>query len=364
MAETAENARIRRIRAAVAIGTLAALVIVLAMLPFVLSDYGLSLLVNVMAYLVLTIAWALFSGTTRLVSLATSAFFGVGMYTVAMLINVLPLYATFAVAIAVGAVLALVVGVLTLRISGMFFVIFSFGLSEMIRELMVWWEINQTHTMGRYVYVPFDTTMIYEHLLGLAVLVFFVGWQLRRSRFGLALMVIGEDETVARQVGINVPFSKVTIFIVSAMFMTLTGALMAPRFGFLNPNFAFNPLVSFQVVIMAILGGLQRLWGPVLGVIPLLVLSEELQTEFPFWYSVLLGLVFMVIVYFLPRGLTGLIEEGWAALGKPLDLPRGLTGPLLDAWGWLSRPILLPRGLAGAIEDRWAKIMPRLPEKR
>jgi hypothetical protein len=66
MAETAENARIRRIRAAVAIGTLAALVIVLAMLPFVLSDYGLSLLVNVMAYLVLTIAWALFSGTTRL----------------------------------------------------------------------------------------------------------------------------------------------------------------------------------------------------------------------------------------------------------------------------------------------------------
>ena len=94
MAETAENARIRRIRAAVAIGTLAALVIVLAMLPFVLSDYGLSLLVNVMAYLVLTIAWALFSGTTRLVSLATSAFFGVGMYTVAMLINVLPLYAT------------------------------------------------------------------------------------------------------------------------------------------------------------------------------------------------------------------------------------------------------------------------------
>ena len=157
-------------------------------------------------------------------------------------------------------------------------------------------------------------------------------------------MVIGEDETVARQVGINVPFSKVTIFIVSAMFMTLTGALMAPRFGFINPNFAFNPLVSFQVVIMAILGGLQRLWGPVLGVIPLLVLSEELQTEFPFWYSVLLGLVFMVIVYFLPRGLTGLIEEGWAALGRPLDLPRGLTGPLLDAWAWLSRPILLPRG--------------------
>jgi branched-chain amino acid transport system permease protein len=357
-ATTPKEARIRRNRAAAAIGALAALVAVLAAVPWMISDYGLSLMVNVMSYLVLTIAWALFSGTTRLVSLATSAFFGVGMYTVAMLIKLLPLYATFAVAIGVGAVLALIVGVLTLRIAGMFFVIFGFGLSEM------WWEINKTHTMGRYVFVDFDTTMIYEHLLGLAVLVFLVGWLLRRSRLGLALLVIGEDETVARQVGINVPFAKVAIFIVSATFMTLTGALMAPRFGFINPNFAFNPLVSFQVVIMAFLGGLQRLWGPVLGVIPLIILSEELQTEFPFWYSVLLGLVFMVIVYFLPRGVTGLLEDGWTALGRPLELPRGLTGPLLDAFAFLSRPISLPRGIAGAIEDRWTKIMPRPTEKR
>jgi branched-chain amino acid transport system permease protein len=246
----------------------------------------------------------------------------------------------------------------------MFFVIFGFGLSEMIRQLMVWWEINKTHTMGRYVFVPFDTTLIYEHLLGLTVIVFFVGWQLRRTRLGLALLVIGEDEMVARQVGINVPFAKVAIFVVSAMFMTLTGALMAPRFGFINPNFAFNPLVSFQVVIMAFLGGLKRLWGPVLGVIPLIILSELLQTEFPFWFSILLGLVFMVIVYFLPRGVTGLLEDGWAALGRPLELPRGATGPLVDAWAWLSRPVVLPRGIAGAIEDVWAKIAPPPNEKR
>jgi branched-chain amino acid transport system permease protein len=364
MAESSDDKRNRRRRATAAIATLSVLVAALAVVPSFVSDYSLSLMINVMCYLVLTIAWALFSGTTRLVSLATSAFFGVGMYTVAMLVKLVPLYAAFAAAIGVGAALALVVGVATLRISGMFFVIFSFGLSEMMRELMVWWEINQTHTMGRYVYVPFDTTMIYEHLLGLAAVVFLVGWLLRRSRLGLALLVIGEDETVARQVGINVPFAKVTIFIVSSTFMTLAGALMAPRFGFINPNFAFNPLVSFTVVIMALLGGLQKLWGPVLGVIPLIILSEHLQTEFPFWYSVLLGLVFMVIVYFLPRGVTGLLEDSWTALGRPLELPRGLTGPLLDAWTWLSRPIFLPRGIAGAIEDRWLKIMPRVTEKR
>jgi len=362
--ETSDQIRRRRIRAASAVIALVVLVAALATMPWVLSDYGLSLMINVVGYLVLTIAWALFSGTTRLVSLATSAFFGVGMYSVAMLVKVLPLYATFAVAIGVGAALAFVVGVLTLRISGMFFVIFSFGLSEMIRELMVWWEINRTHTMGRYVFVAFDTTMIYEHLLGLAVSVFLVGWVLRRSRLGIALLVIGEDETVARQVGINVPFAKVLIFIVSAMFISLTGALMAPRFGFINPNLAFNPLVSFVIVIMAFLGGLQKLWGPVLGVIPLIILSELLQTEFPFWYSILLGLVFMIIIYFLPRGVTGLIEDGWAALARPLELPHGLTGPLRGVWEWLSRPIVLPRGIAGAIEDLLAKLMPRATEKR
>ncbi len=362
--DTSEVRRIRRRRATAAVAALAALVAVLAAVPLCVSDYGLSLMVSVMGYLVLTVAWALFSGTTRLVSLATSAFFGVGMYTVAILVKTLPLYGTFVAAMGAGAVLALIVGVLTLRISGMFFVIFSFGLSEMIREFMVWWEINQTHTMGRYVYVPFDTTMIYEHLLALAVIVFLIGWWLRRTRLGLALLVIGEDETVARQVGINVSFAKVAIFIVSAVPITLAGALMAPRFGFINPNFAFNPLVSFVVVIMAFLGGLQKLWGPLLGVIPLVILSEQLQTEFPFWYSVLLGVIFMVIVYFLPRGVTGLLEDGWGRLREPLDLPRGLTGALRDAWTRMSRPIFLPRGIAGAIEERWEKIMPRVPERR
>jgi branched-chain amino acid transport system permease protein len=364
MAEAFEDARRRRNRVIVATAALALIVAALAAAPWFLSDYELAFMVNLACYVVLTIAWALFSGTTRLVSLATSAFFGVGMYTVAILIKVMPLYAAFAAAAGVGAALAFVVGVLTLRISGMFFVIFGFGLSEMIRELMVWWEINQTHTMGRYVYVAFGAAMIYEHSLALAVVVFLIGWLLRRSRFGLGLLLIGEDETIARQVGINVPFAKVTIFALSAIFITLSGAMMAPRFGFINPNFAFNPVVSFVVVIMAFLGGMQRLWGPLLGVIPLIILSELLQTEFPFWFSVLLGLIFMTIVYFLPRGVTGLIEDAWAGLHRPLELPRGVAGPLIDAWAWLSRPIVLPRGVAGVIEDRWTKILPRPSEKR
>jgi branched-chain amino acid transport system permease protein len=348
-------------RVAFAIVALALVVAALAAVPWLVSDYGLGFMVNLMCYLVLTVAWALFSGTTRYVSLATAAFFGLGAYTVAMLIKEMPIYATFGVALVLGTLMALLVGLVTLRISGMFFVIFGFGLSELMRELLVWWEINKTHTMGRYVFVPFNTTMIYEHLLGLAVLVFLVGWLLRRTRLGVALLVIGDDETMARQAGINVPLAKVAIFVVSSVFMTAVGAVMAPRFGYLTPNFAFNPLISFQVVIMALLGGMQRLWGPVLGVVPLVLLSEFLQVRFPFWFSVFLGLVFMIIVYFLPRGITGLVEDGWRVLRRPISLPRGVTGPLIDVWGSLSRPISLPRGIAGFIEDTWARLVRRQP---
>lgn len=348
-------------RVAFAIVALALVVAALAVVPWFVSDYGLGFMVNLMCYLVLTVAWALFSGTTRYVSLATAAFFGLGAYTVAMLIKEMPIYATFGVALVLGTLMALLVGLVTLRISGMFFVIFGFGLSELMRELLVWWEINKTHTMGRYVFVPFNTTMIYEHLLGLAVLVFLIGWLLRRTRLGVALLVIGDDETMARQAGINVPLAKVAIFVVSSVFMTAVGAVMAPRFGYLTPNFAFNPLISFQVVIMALLGGMQRLWGPVLGVVPLVLLSEFLQVRFPFWFSVFLGLVFMIIVYFLPRGITGLVEDGWRVLRRPISLPRGITGPLIDVWGSLSRPISLPRGIAGFLEDTWARLVRRQP---
>ena len=348
-------------RVALAIVALALVVAALAAVPWLVSDYGLGFMVNLMCYLVLTVAWALFSGTTRYVSLATAAFFGLGAYTVAMLIKEMPIYATFGVALVLGTLMALLVGLVTLRISGMFFVIFGFGLSELMRELLVWWEINKTHTMGRYVFVPFNTTMIYEHLLGMAVLVFLVGWLLRRSRLGVALLIIGDDETMARQAGINVPVAKLVIFVISSVFMTAVGAVMAPRFGYLTPNFAFNPLISFQVVIMALLGGMQRLWGPVLGVVPLVLLSEFLQVRFPFWFSVFLGLVFMIIVYFLPRGITGLVEDGWRVLRRPISLPRGVTGSLIDVWGSLSRPISLPRGIAGFIEDTWARLVRRQP---
>ncbi len=239
---------------------------------------------------------------------ATVAFYGIGAYTVAVLGEVLPWPLVLLTATGIGVAVALLVGLSTLRLSGVYFVIFSFGLAELIRQLVTWFEVNVSQSMGRYVFIDITQESIFWHLFALAALVFLVGWLIQRSRLGLALRVIGDDETVARHCGIDTTRAKLLLFAVSAAFMTLTGAIMAPRWTYLDPTIAFNPVVSFQVLIMALLGGAHRLWGPLLGVIPLTILFEVLGANFPNYFSILLGFVFMLIVYGVPNGVAGLIE--------------------------------------------------------
>ena len=132
---------------------------------------------------------------------------------------------------------------------------------------------------------------------------------MQRSRLGFALRVIGQDETLAKHAGINTTLAKLSMFALSSVFMSVTGAIMAPRWTYIDPNIAFNPLVSFQVVIMALLGGVGPLYGPALGAAPLVLLSEYLAGRFPYHFSIALGICFIVIVYLLPSGLSGLLER-------------------------------------------------------
>ena len=287
----------------------AALIALLACVPFVADAYRLSLAISLLNYTVLATAWALFSGPTRYVSLATVAFFGIGVYTVAVLGEVLAWPLVLLIALGIGLVVALLVGLATLRLSGVYFVIFTFGLAELVRQLVTWFEVNITRTLGRYVFLDVTTDQIYWQLLGLTVLVFVAGILIRRSRLGLALRVIGDDETVARHIGINTTTAKVALFVLSASFMTLCGAIMAPRWSYIDPAIAFNPVTSFQVLIMALLGGVHRLYGPLLGVVPLTLLFEFLLANFPNHFSILIGIAFMLIVYAIPNGIAGLAEK-------------------------------------------------------
>jgi branched-chain amino acid transport system permease protein len=282
---------------------------VLAPLPAYADAYYLSLATGLLQFTVLATAWGLFSGPTRYVSLATTAFFGIGAYTVAVLGELIAWPLVLIIATAIGALTAVIVGLSTLRLSGLHFVIFTFGLAELVRQLVIWYEVNKTRVLGRYVFVDITQSDIYWQLLGLAVAVFVVGWVIAGSRLGFALRIIGEDETVAKHCGINVTVAKVALFTISAIFMTLVGAIMAPRWTYIEPSIAFNATISFEVVIMALLGGAHRLWGPALGAVPLTLLFEFLSARFPSASTLIMGIVFLLIVYALPSGVVGLWDH-------------------------------------------------------
>ena len=297
-----------------AFAAVAIAVAALAAVPAVANGYQLSLAIALMNYLVLATAWTLFSGPTRYVSLATVAFFGIGAYTTAVLAETVAWPLVLLIAAGISIVVAAIVGLSTLRLSGVYFVIFSLGLAELIRQLVTWFEVNKTRTLGRYVFADITAAQIYWQLLALAVLVFAAGFLIGRSRLGLALRAIGDDETVARHSGIDTTRAKVALFVLSTVFMTLTGAIMAPRWTYIDPAIAFNPVISFTVLIMALLGGVHRLYGPVLGVVPLALLFEYLVARFPNHFSIMVGIVFILIVYVIPRGVVGLVES---AVRKP-----------------------------------------------
>jgi branched-chain amino acid transport system permease protein len=293
----------------VTLAALAAVIIAaLAAFPLVASGYHLALGISLLYFTVLATAWALFSGPTHYISLATAAFFGIGAYTTAVLTDFLPWPLVLVAAAIVGVVVALIVGLSTLRLSGIYFVIFSFGLAELVRQLVAWYEINIHGSVGRYIFADITSEGIYWRLLALVVMVLGAGWLIRHSRLGLAVRVIGQDETVARHCGIDTTRAKLVLFAVSAGFMTVTGAVMAPRWTYIDPAIAFNPVLSFEVVIMALFGGAGTLFGPLLGAVPLVLLFEVLIATFPNYFSIVLGAVFVLIVYGLPNGVIGLLQ--------------------------------------------------------
>jgi branched-chain amino acid transport system permease protein len=291
---------------------LAGITALLALVPLFADGYGMSLAISLMSYAVLATAWAMFSGPTRYISLATVAFFGVGAYAVGVLGELLPWPLVLVVAGLIGAVLALIVGASTLRLAGSYFVIFTFGLTELIRQLVTWYEVKVSHTVGRYVFLDIGQEAIYWQLLALGFALFSLALAIERTRLGFMLRIIGGDETVARHVGIDTARVKVALFALSAVFMTLTGAIMAPRWTYIDPAIAFNPVISFQVVIMALLGGVRRIYGPLLGVIPLTLLTEYLSATFPNHATLAFGLIFLVIVYLMPGGVSGLLAANAA----------------------------------------------------
>jgi len=154
-----------------------------------------------------------------------------------------------------------------------------------------------------------DNDIIFYVMLAIFVVLMLTTYFIRRSKYGLALQSIGENEEAAAHTGINVTLVKVITFGISAIFMGAAGAVIATRWTYIDPYIAFNPLFSFLPVLMAIFGGMGQIYGPVIGATIFAYLEEILLTRFPYHYMLIFGLVLVTAILYLPNGLVGLIPR-------------------------------------------------------
>ena len=289
-------------------GSLLVILGLLSTLTLYAATYTVILITSIIMYINLTVSWVIFSAPTRYISLAPAAFFGIGIYTSASLGTELPLVLVILIGALLSSCLALLIGGLTLRLRGIYFTVFTFGLVELIKHLLLWYEIKYTGTRGRFV-ILVDNNTIYHIMLTILVVLLITSYLIRRSKYGLALWSIGEFEDAAAHSGVNVNAVKTITFAVSASFMGATGAIMATRWTYVDPYIAFKAFYSFMVVLMAAFGGMGQLYGPVVGAAIFAYLEEVLITKFPYYYMLAFGLILLIVILFIPDGLAGVIDN-------------------------------------------------------
>ncbi|MDO3704355.1 branched-chain amino acid ABC transporter permease [Micromonospora sp. C28SCA-DRY-2] len=277
------------------------------------NPYILSAGVVVLNYAVLSTSWNFVGGFTGYISLGHGALAGLGGYGTALLVTKagLPSFVALAVAALLVAVLAVPIGYAALRVRGASFVIVSIALVLILLLVFQSWASLTGGSRGLVVPRPFPGLLRPEHhrvfyflfagLLGLALLAW---WLIDRSRFGLGLKAIREDEDKAEALGTPTFAYKLVVFVVSAGFTALAGGLYALWFGDLDPVFQFSILTGSYLVLMALLGGVRHLFGPLVGALVVGIALEYFKVEFgntPL-HLVATGVLLALVVLFMPDG--------------------------------------------------------------
>ena len=283
--------------------------IVLAILPGYIAAYYTTLLSSIFMYAIITISWATFCGPTGYVSLTAAAFFGIGMYATAILGEALPLPLVIFLGGIGSFLFALVVGLASLRIKGIFFSMFTLGLSEGLRHFINWWEIRIVGRVGRWI-ISADNMTIYYTIFIIFLMTLLTSYIIRISKYGLALQTIGDEEQAADHIGINVNAIKIITFAITSFWIGATGAIVVTQWSYVDTSTAFDASYSFMPILMALFGGIEQIYGWILGAVVFTILAELLLTEFPYHYMLIFGIVIISVLLFFPSGLLGVFLRG------------------------------------------------------
>ncbi len=292
-------------------GAAAGLVLLLCILaPTVLSAYLVQFLINLFMLAALAESWNIIGGFTGYASFGNVAFFGVGAYTTGILLTQtgLPFAVALAAAGLAAALFAAAVGLPVLRLKGHYFAIATLGTAEAMREIVFNLAITGG---GTGLVLPILRSPLPFFYLMLAILVgaTAVNVWVSRSRFGYGLAAIREDEDAASAMGINTPLYKTGAFALSGAIGGLAGGVYAYWITFIDPDAVFQVGTTIRMIILAVFGGAGTVVGPLLGALVLTSVSDWLSAHLASLAELFQGVIIILVVLFMPRGLSDLIGQ-------------------------------------------------------
>jgi len=291
-------------------------VAVVALIPAVTRNpYVLHMLILSLMWIVLGQSWNLLGGYTGQVSFGHAAFFGVGAYTAGIIVKsgLAPIWA-WAGLLAGGltaALLATFIGWICFRLRGPYFALSVLALSEVLRLVALNWK-GLTNGAEGILFIPaFNAKMAYYYIiLVIAALSMFTVYQVMRSKLGFYFLAIREDQDAAESLGIDTTKYKLVSLLISAFFTGVGGAFYTNYMGFIDPGIVFSiEHISIMMILVTMLGGAATLWGPALGAVLYILVSEVFRVWVGHGHLIFFGVLIIGIIMFFPNGIVGSFLE-------------------------------------------------------
>ena len=310
--------------------------------PLISSDlYYQNMYITSLVFAVAASGLNIIMGLAGYVSLGQGAFIGLGGYTIGICAtrfdSVSP-WVWIPLAAVVTGVVALVLGVVSLRTRGPAFVIITVAFLFLVQVIAVNWKSLTNGTAGLSLPLPTWSIDIinwpfYYALCGILALQMLLAWWIQRTKLGMGLVAIREDETKAATIGINLPVEKMLAFVASSFFVGAAGAVYGYYLTFIDPRGMFSILFSVQIVLSVLVGGRATLWGPVIGAFLIEWINEVANNDLGGGNTRLLifGGLLVGLVLFLPTGILPTAERllsWWRTRGK-----AGLVGARVETGG-------------------------------
>jgi branched-chain amino acid transport system permease protein len=279
----------------------------LVVLPWLTSGYTSRIVINACRNLVLALSFDIVGGYTGYINLGHAAFFGLAAYIFGIGVNVgLPVLLAALGAVLLTACFAGLISYPFFRLRGPYYALATFGLLKLCEELALTLSGLTGGSGGLSILWPENLMLTYFLTLGLAACTMLIVWGLTRSKFGLGLVSIREDEQVARAFGVSVFWHKCGALVISAALAAALGPMYLSDRLYINPGEVFGLETALMPVTMAMLGGSGLLIGPVVGVVFLSVIQEVLWTQLGTLRLASLGLILAIVGLFMPGGLVRL----------------------------------------------------------